>query len=88
MMYYFIDIQEPTPLTAEELRILNVVLAGYSDELKEEGLNLEIAIADNEQPITKERVVSCLKSIKKHDLANILARKRGKRIKYYACLLG
>ena len=70
----------PTLLTAEELRILNVVLAGYSHQLEKEGLNLERDISHNKRPVTKEGVVSCLQNIKQYDLANILSGKRGKRI--------
>ena len=70
------------PLTADELRILNIVLVEYLDRLKGVGLQFEPAIADQaaaEQPvITKKRVVECLQKINQHKLAGILIKRHGK----------
>ena len=64
------------PLTADELRILNIVLAEYSTKLKEAGLDFESATSE-QQSVTKERVVSCLQDIGQSDLGTILSKKQG-----------
>ena len=80
------------PLSADELRILNIVLVEFFDKVKDAGLSFETAIADKPatdhrgvnqsstvQPvITKKRVVECLQQIGQHELAGILSRKHGK----------
>ena len=69
-------------MTADELRILNIVLVEYLDRLREVGLHFEPAIADQaatEQPvITKKRVVECLQKINQYKLAGILIKRHGK----------
>ena len=79
------------PLSVDEMRILNIVLVEYLDELKHIGLCFETAIADQpatdqtaidqpdtDQPvITKKRVVECLQKIQQHELAKILSKKQG-----------
>ena len=76
MILSFIGGQVTVALTADELRILNIVLAEFSTKLSEAGLDLESAISE-QQSITKERVVSCLQDIGQSDLGTILSKKRG-----------
>ena len=70
------------PLSADELRILNIVLVEYLDKLNHVGLHFEAATADQpatDQPvITKKRVVECLQRIGQHELAGILIKRQGK----------
>ena len=68
--------QVAVPLTADQLRILNIVLAEYSTKLKDKGLDFESAISER-QSVTKERVVSCLQDIGQSDLGTILSKKQG-----------
>ena len=79
------------PLSADEIRILNIVLVEYLDELKDAGLCFETVVADQpttdqpatdqpatDQPvITKKRVMECLQQISQHELAEILSKKQG-----------
>ena len=76
MKLLIVDAQTTLPLTADELRILNIVLAEYSTKLKEKGLDFESAISE-QLSVTKERVVSCLQDIGQSDLATILSKKQG-----------
>ena len=63
-------------MTADELKILNIVLVEYMDKLNNIGLYFETAIADQpatDQPvITKKRVVDCLQQIGQRELAGII----------------
>ena len=77
MKLLILDAQTTLPLTADELRILNIVLAEYSTKLKDKGLDFESAISER-QSVTKERVVSCLQDIGQSDLGTILSKKQGK----------
>ncbi len=63
-------------LTADDLRILNIVLVEYLDELKEVGLNFETAVA-SQTTVTKKRVVEGLQQICQRHLADILNRRQG-----------
>ena len=74
------------PLSADEMRILNMVLVEYLDELKDAGLCFETIVHDQpttdqpatDQPIiTKKRVMECLQQIGQHELAAILSKKQG-----------
>ena len=69
------------PLSADDLRILNIILIEYLDRMKQVGLYFETSVADKlaiDQPaITKKRVVECLQQIEQHDLAEILSKKQG-----------
>ena len=68
-------------LSADELRILNIVLAGYTNQLSMKGLNLDQELKNSDPPcVTKERVVSFLQKIGQADLADILKDKRGRNI--------
>ena len=68
------------------MRILNIVLVEYLDELKDAGLCFETVVDDQpttdqpatDQPIiTKKRVMECLQQIGQHELAEILSKKQG-----------
>ena len=77
------------PLTADELRILNIVLVEYIDKLNSVGLYFETAIADqsatkSDQPlVTKKRMVECLQQIGQRELAEILIKNQGMYVSYY-----
>ena len=61
-------------MTSSELNQLNIVLAKFSPQLKENGLNLDSALRDG-SVITKEKVVLCLQEIglqEASELAEIL----------------
>lgn len=90
------------PLSADELRILNIVLVEYLGKLKHIGLCLEAGISDplasadrtgidkpaTDQPvITKKRVVECLQQIGQNELAGILIKRQGKTSIYLNFLL-
>ena len=74
------------PLSADEIRILNMVLVEYLDELKGAGLCFETVVdnqpttdqpATDQSRITKKRVMECLQQIGQHELAEILSKKQG-----------
>ena len=66
-------------MSADELRILNIVLVEYLDKLQHVGLYFETDQPATGQPvITKKRVVECLQQIGQHDLAGILIKRQGK----------
>ena len=69
------------PLTADELRILNIVLVEYMDKLNNVGLYFETAVADKpaaDQPVvTKKMVVECLQQIGQREFAGILMKTQG-----------
>jgi hypothetical protein len=73
------------PLSADELRILNIVLVEYMDKLNVVGLYFETAITDqrstNQPVVTKKKVVECLQQINQHELAGILIKRQGKNSK-------
>ena len=86
------------PLSADELRILNIVLVEYLHELKDVGLSFETDIAATDQPgvdksstdqsvITKKRVVECLQLIGQQELAGILSKRHGKMSNEFKCLI-
>ena len=64
------------PLSADDLRIFNIVLVEYLDRLKEVGLNFESAIA-SQTTVTKKKVVKCLRQIRQRHLADILNGSQG-----------
>ena len=70
------------PLSADELRILNVFLVEYIEKFNNVGLYFEAAIADQpatDQPVvTKKRVVESLQQIGQEELAEILITSQGK----------
>ena len=70
------------PLSADELRILNIILVEYIEKLNNVGLYFEAAIADQpatDQPVvTKKRVVECLQRIGQQEFAEILITSQGK----------
>ena len=61
-------------LSANELRILGLVLAEYLSDLKRDGLDIESASAGE---FTKEKVVMHLRNIGQNQLALLLSKKRG-----------
>ena len=63
-------------LSADDLRILIIVLVEYLDKLKEVGLNFETAVA-SKTTITKRKVVQCLQRIHQPQLADILSARQG-----------
>ena len=63
-------------LSADDIRILNIVLVEYLDKLKEVGLNFETAVA-SQTIITKKKVVESLQQIHQHHLADILSARQG-----------
>ena len=63
-------------LSADDLRILSIVLVEYLDSLKEVGLNFETAVA-GQTTITKRKVVQCLQRIYQPQLADILSARQG-----------
>ena len=63
-------------LSADDLRILNIVLVEYLDKLNEVGLNFETAIA-SQTTVTKKKVVESLQQIRQHHLADILSARQG-----------
>jgi hypothetical protein len=69
------------PLSADELRILNIVLVEYIDKLNKIGLYFETSAADqpatNQPVVNKKRVVECLQQIGQHELARILIKSQG-----------
>ena len=66
-------------LSIDELRILKIVLADHMIKLKENGLSIERAISDK-LDITKASVVDCLRTIDQNDMADNLAKRRGKNV--------
>ena len=81
-----IRIHSGRPLSADEMRILNMVLVEYLDKLEDAGLCFETVVDDQpttDQPatdrpiITKKRVMECLQQIGQHELAEILSKKQG-----------
>ena len=63
-------------LSADELRILNIVLVEYLDNLKQVGIDFETAVA-SQTTITKKKVVESLQQIRQHNLADILNGRQG-----------
>ena len=66
-------------LSADDLRILSIVLVEYLDKLKEVGLNFETAAA-SQTTITKRRVIQCLQRIRQPHLADILSTRKGESV--------
>ena len=79
--YNHINLISGRPLSADELRILNIVLVEYVDQLNNVGLYIKAAIADQpatDQPVvTKKRVAECLQQIGQQELAEILITSQG-----------
>ena len=63
-------------LSADDLRILSIVLVEYLDRLREVGLNFETAVV-SQTTITKRNVVQCLQRIHQPHLADILSARQG-----------
>ena len=63
-------------LSADDLRILNIVLVEYLDILREGGLNFETAVT-SQTTITKKKVVEYLQQIGQCHLADILNGRQG-----------
>ena len=66
-------------LSADDLRILNIVLVEYLNRLGKVGLYLETTVA-SQTVITKKTVVKGLQQIGQHDLANILSTRQGENL--------
>ena len=66
-------------LSIDELRILKIVLADHMIKLEENGLSIERAISDK-LDITKASIVDCLRTIDQNDMADNLAKRRGKNV--------
>jgi hypothetical protein len=64
------------PLTADELRILTIVLAEHLDKLNENGVSLGLALSGG-LLLSKQKVVECLHLIGQISLSNILNNKQG-----------
>ena len=75
MVTLFVHLAEPTQLTTENLTTLRKVLVEHLPALKNEGVDFE---ADHSE-ITKEKVVSGLRCIGQHDLAEALSKENGKK---------
>ena len=78
-MYHDILSDDQQPLSADELRILKILLEEHLVKLNENGLNIESAISD-QLDVTNERVVKCLRIIDQKDKADILDKKQGEKI--------
>ena len=74
-----ISIHSGEQLSADDLRILNIVLVDHLDKLDGVGLKLSTAAA-SQTAITKKNVVDCLQQIGQHDLANVLSARQGENL--------
>ena len=76
---YLLSLGGQQLLSIDELRILKIVLADHVTALEENGLSIERAISDKSD-ITKARLVDCLRTIDQNDMADNLAKRRGKNV--------
>jgi hypothetical protein len=67
------------PLTADELRILKIVLAEHVDKLNENGVSLDLALSGG-LVLSKQKVVECLSLIGQVSISKVLNNKQGNKI--------
>ena len=71
------------PLSADELRILKILLSEHLEKLTENGVSLDLALSGG-LLLTKERVVECLHHIGQVGLSKILNNKQGNKMIPYS----
>ena len=73
---YSLDVHPP--LSADDLRILKILLSEHLEKLTENGVNFDLALS-GELVLTQERVVECLHHIGQVGLSKILNNKQGNK---------
>ena len=78
-MNKIISLDVHPPLTADELRILKILLAEHLGKLTENGVSLDLALSGG-LVLTKQKVVECLDLIGQVSISKVLSNKQGNKI--------